>query len=224
MICGGDEIGRTQRGNNNAYAQDNAISWIDWNLDERKKALLDFTAQLIALRKAHPNLHRRKFFQDRKIMPGSASRLKFAGLEVHDICWYRPDGQEMTEEEWTAGWIRCLGLRLSGRTLDDVDRHGELIRDESFLFCLNPHHENIQFYLPPCTASCSWELLIDTRFAECPKSEARHGGEFYDMANHSAVLFCETEQPREAEEPQREEMRKRHEVDLKHRTQVGHIG
>ena len=192
MICAGDEIGRTQRGNNNAYAQDNEISWIDWNLDERKKALLGFTTNLIKLRKAHPNFHRRKFYQDRPISPSQAGRHQVDGLEVKDICWYRPDGEEMTEEEWNAGWVRCLGMRLSGRTLDDVDRYGEPITDDSFLFCLNPHHEHIQFYMPACSGNCSWELLSDTRDATCTTPAMVKRGEAYDMAEHSAVLFRET--------------------------------
>lgn len=104
----------------------------------------------------------------------------------------------MTEEEWGAGWVRCLGMRLSGRTLDDVDRYGEPIRDDTFLFCLNPHHEHIQFYLPPCSTSCTWEVLFDSR--DGTRSEGKtelpglKAGEPYDMLEHSAVLFREAEQ------------------------------
>jgi isoamylase len=191
MICAGDEIGRTQRGNNNAYAQDNELSWIDWNLDEGKKALLEFTTNMIALRKEHPNFHRRKFFQDRKISPSSAAKHEVDGFQVQDIAWYRPDGGEMTEDEWKAGWVRCLGMRLSGRTLQDVDRYGEPIRDDSFLFCMNPHHEHIQFYIPACTAGCSWEIIMDTRDAACTQKRSIKPGEAYDMLEHSAVLFRE---------------------------------
>ncbi len=194
MICGGDEIGRTQKGNNNAYCQDNEISWFDWNLDDRKKALLEFTTGLIALRKAHSNLHRRKFFQDRKISPATVEKRHIDGLEVQDISWYRPDGQQMTEEEWSAGWVRCLGMRLSGRTVDDVDRYGEPLRDDSFLLCLNPHHEHIQFYIPPCSASCEWEVMLDTRDASHTDSRPIKPGEPYDMLEHSAVLFREVEE------------------------------
>ncbi|MBV8867181.1 MAG: glycogen debranching protein GlgX [Acidobacteriaceae bacterium] len=216
MICGGDEISRTQNGNNNAYCQDDEISWLDWNRDNRKKALFEFTAQLIALRKEHPNLRRRKFFQDRKISPGTSSKHQVDGLEVRDICWYRPDGQEMTEDEWNANWVRCLGLRLSGRTLYDVDRHGELIRDESFLFCLNPHHEHIQFFLPPCTSACNWEAILDTRDATFRSSGLLNAGTPYDMLEHSAVLFRETQTRGEAEDRQEEQFRREHEIELKH--------
>lgn len=99
----------------------------------------------------------------------------------------------MTEEEWKAGWVRCLGLRLSGRTLSDVDRYGDPIRDDSFLFCLNPHHEPITFYLPPCSTTCSWHIVLDTR--EPGKSEMKpmDPGKGYEMAPHSAVLFAEAE-------------------------------
>lgn len=190
-ICGGDEVSRTQRGNNNAYCQDNDISWVDWSLDEKQKALLEFTSKLIALRKQHPNLHRRKFFQDRKISPGAVSTQQVDGLEVHDVSWYRPDGQEMTQEEWTAGWVRCLGFRLSGRTLDDVDRHGEPVRDESFLFCLNPHNESIQFFLPPCTKACQWRVVLDTRDGFRNSPDVLNAGQSYEMIEHSAVVFGE---------------------------------
>jgi isoamylase len=193
MICGGDELGRTQRGNNNAYCQDNNISWLDWQLDDGRKSLIDFTARLIGLRKQHPNLRRRKFFQDRQISPGTAARQKVDGLEENDICWYRPDGQEMTKEEWTAGWIRCLGLKLSGKTLNDVDRHGEPISDQSFLFCMNPHHESIDFFLPRGTNPSKSKVVFDTRDRAWDGSGVFAPAESYGMLPHSAVLFVELE-------------------------------
>ena len=200
MICGGDEIGRTQHGNNNAYAHDNEISWFDWNLDSRKKALLEFTRKLIDLRKNHPNFHRRKFFQDRKISPTTAEKRNVDGLEIQDLAWYRPDGGQMTEEEWKAGWVRCLGLRLSGRTVDDVDRYGEPIRDDGFLLCLNPHNEHIQFYMPPCSVSFEWDVILDTRDSTYTEVRPIKPGQAFDMAEHSAVLFREVEQKKISEE------------------------
>jgi isoamylase len=196
MICIGDELGRTQEGNNNAYAQDNEISWVDWNLNDGKKALEEFTVKLIKLRTNHPNFRRRKFFQDRNISPTTVGMQHLDGLEVQDIAWYRPDGERMTEEEWTAGWVRCLGMRLSGRTLDDVDRYGEPIVDDSFLLCLNPHHEHIQFYLPASTTGSDWELILDTRDSVQTEGRQLRNGEPYDMIEHSAVLFCEVGQKR----------------------------
>jgi isoamylase len=219
MICAGDEIARTQQGNNNAYCQDNPISWLDWNLDDRKKALLEFTRFLIELRREHPNFRRRKFFQDRKISPASAERMHVDGLEVQDLGWYRPDGQPMTEEEWTAGWVRCLGMRLSGRTLNDVDRYGDPVRDESFLLCLNPHHEHIEFYLPPCTTKCAWEVLVDTREVGRMERQPVKTGQSFDMEPHSAVLFCEVEEKGEKEKAQDEGVKRRQTLELHHAIQ-----
>ena len=162
MICGGDELGRTQRGNNNAYAQDNETSWFDWNLDDRRRSLLEFLRPLIDLRKRHPNLRRRKFFQDRRIDPDAPERLVNGGTE-QDILWLRPDGKEMTQEEWRAGWVRCIGLLLNGRTLDDVTPMGEPFRDDTFLILFNPHHEPMRFMLPHTRSRNAWELCIDTR-------------------------------------------------------------
>ncbi|MGH9353994.1 MAG: hypothetical protein ACRD2G_17840, partial [Terriglobia bacterium] len=189
--------------------QDNEISWLDWNLDDRKKALLNFTRFLIELRRGHPNFHRRKFCQDRKISPASVERMKVDGLEVHDLAWYRPDGELMTEEEWNAGWVRCLGMRLSGRTLNDVDRHGEVVCDDSFLFCLNPHHEHIEFYLPRCATDCAWETVFDTRGSGETERRPVKPGETYDMLEHSAVLFCEVAVKTEEEEQPKERTRKK---------------
>src|SRR6185295_1682576 len=102
MICGGDEIGRTQRGNNNAYCQDNELSWHNWKLDRPARELLAFVRQLFTLRQQHPVLRRRRFFQGRRIR----------GSEVKDIAWFNPDGKEMTDEEWNQGFVRTLGMRL----------------------------------------------------------------------------------------------------------------
>ncbi len=216
MICGGDEIGRTQKGNNNAYAQDNEISWLDWNLDDRKKALLEFTTSLIALRKAHPNFRRRKFFQDRKISPATVERQHIGEMEIQDIAWYRPDGEQMTEDEWTAGWVRCLGMHLSGRTLNDVDRYGDLMHDDSFLLCLNPHHDHIEFYVPACTTSRSWELILDTRDPAHTEGRTLRPGEPYDMLAHSAVLFREVAQETAEEKEHDREVEQEWTVSLEH--------
>jgi len=152
MILGGDEISRTQNGNNNAYCQDNETTWVDWSLDDRKIALVEFTQKLIQMRRDHPSLHRRKFYQDRAIR----------GTEEKDIAWLRPDGQEMSDEEWGLGWVRCLGLMLNGETIGDVDEGGEPIKDDTFLILLNCHHEPIQFFVPKPPRADKWEIIIDT--------------------------------------------------------------
>ena len=189
MICGGDEIGRTQRGNNNAYAQDNEISWFNWDMDERSRLLLDFTSKLVEFRRQHPNLHRRKFFQDRPINPGTAQR-QVDGRQEQDIIWLRPDGGEMTNEEWNAGWVRCIGVCLNGRTLEDVNGVGEAIRDETYMILFNPHTEPIRFFMParPGTA---WELEIDTAFPEKAEKPVIPSGEYYEMVPRSTAVLKE---------------------------------
>jgi isoamylase len=190
MICGGDEIGRTQNGNNNAYAQDNETSWFDWNLFGKRRPLLEFTRGLIKLRLSHPNLHRRKFFQDRPIGPEAPDRAVDGGQEA-DIQWFRPDGQEMSDEEWHAGWVRCLGMLLNGRTLEDVNLLGEPLVDETFLILLNPHHEPIRFYLPPPRAGTYWELRLDTRNFKPPKTRRDRTPKSYQLIAHSMAVWVE---------------------------------
>jgi isoamylase len=190
MICGGDEIGRTQKGNNNAYAQDNDLSWFDWRLDDRAKSLLEYTTRLVEIRRQHPNLHRRKFFQDRSILPGATAEREVDGRSEQDITWVRPDGGEMTPDEWTAGWVRCIGLRLSGRTLEDVNGVGEAIRDDSFMFLLNPHTESIKFYMPRRQGT-AWEVMIDSAQPERAEKPVIAPGEPYELIARSTALLRE---------------------------------
>ncbi|SEI88780.1 glycogen operon protein [Deinococcus reticulitermitis] len=150
MLLGGDEFGRTQRGNNNAYCQDNEISWYDWNaVDE---ALLAFTRKVIALRKAHPSLHRRKFFSGRTIR----------GEDVRDIVWLRYDGAEMTDDDWNNDHTQSLGMFLDGDGLDDVDAEGRPLKDDDLLLLLSASHIDLPFRLPDLDGCPSWELLLDT--------------------------------------------------------------
>ncbi|MGH8573364.1 MAG: glycogen debranching protein, partial [Gammaproteobacteria bacterium] len=138
MLQAGDEIGRTQQGNNNAYCQDNGISWVDWNLDAPKIQLLEFTRVLIRLFHRHPVLRRRKFFQGRRIY----------GSEVKDLTWFRPDGKEMSEEDWQSGFAKTLGIRLAGDAIEEVDSRGHRIVDDTLLILLNGHHEPLPVVLP----------------------------------------------------------------------------
>ena len=158
MLQAGDEVSRTQKGNNNAYCQDNEISWIDWKPDTSKTCLLEFTAELIELRKAHPNFRRKKFFQDRVIRNSL----------VRDIAWYRADGREMTEEEWTTSWLRSLGLMLNGQTLDDVNELGEPVMDTSFLILINSYHEGVEFTLPASPRQLGWDAVLNTAKLDTP--------------------------------------------------------
>ncbi len=130
MMLAGDAIGHTQNGNNNAYCQDNEISWIDWDPAAIDKSLLSFVQKLITLRKSHPVFRRRNFFQGRAIK----------GVGVKDILWLRPDGREMTDDEWNADSARSLGVFMSGQGLDEVDERGQPLRDQNFLMLMNAHH------------------------------------------------------------------------------------
>jgi isoamylase len=152
MLCGGDEIARTQGGNNNAYCQDDEISWYDWDLDDARKNLLEFTSQLVAFRRAHPNLHRRKFFQDRSIKHENAQ----------DILWLKADGTEMTEDEWGQGWMKTIGLYLNGQTIGDVDASGAPVTDDSFLILMNCHVDRVDFTLPAIEGVTGWSIVVDT--------------------------------------------------------------
>jgi glycogen operon protein len=209
MICAGDEVGRTQGGNNNAYCQDSEISWYDWTLDDARRTLMDFVCRLIALRKRHPNLRRRRFFQDRPIDPVHRQDRDFAGKHVKDIAWYRPDGGEMTAEEWDAGWVRCLGLQLSGKTLDEVNEFGNPVSDDTFLLLVNPHHEPIEFFLPGNGGMEEWELVIDTHHPEPLVAMRIKPGQVYRLIPHSAALMrlleVEITPPLPAPEPPRED-------------------
>jgi glycogen operon protein len=182
MLLGGDEISHTQHGNNNAYCQDNETTWLDWSLDAGKIALLDFAQKMIQIRRDHPNLHRRKFYQDRAIR----------GTEEKDIVWLRPDGQEMSDDEWGLGWVRCLGLMLNGATIGEVDQSGEAIQDDTFLILLNCHHEPIKFFGPKPPSAEKWEIIVDT--VE-PKLEAGarclESGAAIDLAPLSLVVCRE---------------------------------
>jgi isoamylase len=147
MLLGGDELGRTQRGNNNAYCQDNETSWYDWeHVDE---PLLEFTRGLIALRREHPVLRRRRWFQGRSIR-GSV-----------DLGWFKPDGAEMCDDDWDAGSLRAVGIFLNGEAITDRDRRGQRITDDSFLLLFNAHADPVDWTLPKQWGQW-WEVIIET--------------------------------------------------------------
>ena len=178
MLVAGDELGRTQQGNNNAYCQDNELSWINWTLSRSAKEQLEFVRRLIRLRLGHPVFHRRRFFQGRRI----------EGSEVKDLSWFRPDGKEMTDEEWTNGFTRCLGLRLAGDAIEEADQGGEPIRDDTFLLLLNAHHEALDFVLPAHRTRVRWELVLDTR-EWTPAARAFKAGDQYPLEARSLALL-----------------------------------
>jgi glycogen operon protein len=180
MLCGGDEFARTQNGNNNAYCQDNEISWFNWKFDEKQKELLEFAKKLIQLRKDHPVFRRPKFFQGRRIR----------GSEIRDVMWFNPGGNEMSEEEWASPFVRCLGMLLSGDTMDVVNFEGQPIRDETFLFLINAHFEAIPFVLPG-EEHVEWQLILDTGAAEGFLKEPKKfaSGDDLDVEGRAACLL-----------------------------------
>ena len=150
MLLGGDEIGRAQRGNNNAYCQDNEISWFDWGSADT--TLLEFARRLIQLRKQHPVFRRRKWFQGRPIH----------GAKVTDIGWFTPDGLEMAEEQWGEGFAKALGVFLNGEGIDSPDARGERVVDDSFYVLFNAHYEPLPFVLPKGDWGKEWIVVLDT--------------------------------------------------------------
>jgi glycogen operon protein len=151
MLLAGDELGHTQRGNNNPYCQDNDITWLNWELAPEQKEFLTFVRRLIQLRKQQPVLQRRKFFQGRAIR----------GSAIKDIMWFEPSGHEMTDKAWNAGFVRCLGVRWAGTLHNEVDERGRPIVGDTLLILLNAHHESITFTLP-ATGGGVWERVLDT--------------------------------------------------------------
>jgi len=180
MLNGGDEWGRSQNGNNNAYCQDNEISWFNWERDEKHYRSLEFTRKLIQLRKDHPVFRRPKFFQGRRIR----------GSEIRDVMWFNAGGSEMSEKEWTSPFVRCLGMLLSGDTIDVLNFEGEPIRDETFLLLINAHYEPVPFVLPG-QEHIEWQLILDTTHAEGFLTEGTKfaSGDDLDLGGRATCLL-----------------------------------
>jgi isoamylase len=174
MLQAGDEIGRTQEGNNNAYCQDNDVSWLDWSLDDEKRELAEFVRRLVAIRRAHPVFRRRDFFQGRPLH----------GSGVKDVVWLKPDGTEMTDAEWEHDFARALGVFLAGDALSETDARGRPLSDDSFLVLFNAHHDEIAFRLPSYGAR-RWFMLIDTA-----REGADGNGERADIVHEPGAGFA----------------------------------
>jgi glycogen operon protein len=159
MLCGGDELGRTQSGNNNAYCQDNEVSWYDWEAADT--SLLGFARDLIKLRSQHPVFTRRRWFQGRPIR----------GSDVSDIGWFTPGGAEMSDQDWQAGFAKTLGVFLNGSAIRTMDEWGRRVVDDSFYVMFNAHSEPVEFVLPESKWGEQWTIALDT----------------YDSADHLAV-------------------------------------
>ncbi len=184
MIAGGDEMGRTQQGNNNAYCQDNDISWFQWDLDDEGRAFLEFTRMLIALRQKHPVLRRQRYFQGRPLR----------GAGVKDLAWFDPSGQEMSDEMWSAPHVRGLGVLLNGQAMEEVDTRGEPIQDDTLLVLLNADAAALPFKLPPLPTGLAWTRVFDTGIERQPVAATAERGT-YPVAGLSVVLLRADERP-----------------------------
>ncbi len=177
MIRAGDELGHSQQGNNNAYCQDNEISWLHWELDEQKEKFLELVCDLIRLKLEQPVLHRPKFFQGRSLR----------GSDIKDISWFEPSGQEMTDESWSAGFVRCIGVRLGGDMIADVDEFGERMVGDTLLILLDADANTIPFTLPERQEDECWQLVWDTSDLDAER-ECVAAGE-YPLQGRSVALL-----------------------------------
>jgi glycogen operon protein len=183
MLLAGDEIGRSQRGNNNAYCQDNEISWVNWQLRPDEAQLYDFVARVIKLRRQHPVFSRRRFLEDQSTVAEDA----------REVMWLAPDGREMTAKEWQQEFARCLGVYLAGAAIRRIDRRGHVVKDSNFLALFNAHHEAIAFTLPPLARPSSWSTVLDTAHAAEPFKLLRYAGaSAYPLQGRSTALLVES--------------------------------
>jgi glycogen operon protein len=177
MLLGGDEIGRTQQGNNNAYCQDNGISWYDW--EHVDAALASFTARALALRREHPVFQRRRWFQGRPIR----------GSGVRDIAWFDLTGREMADDTWNVGFARSLALFLNGKAIAGLSDRGHPIVDDSFLLLFNAHHDALPFRAPPAQWTPRWSAVLDTNNADgSGEGTIAAGGEWVVQGRSLVVL------------------------------------
>jgi len=177
MLLAGDEFGRTQDGNNNAYCQDNPISWVNWDIKEKGQSLIDFVRKLTRLRREFPILRRNRF------LTGALDE----ELGVRDVTWINASGAQMTDEEWADGNMRCFGMMIDGRAqATGIKQRGS---DTSVLIILNAYHDLVRFNLPACSGCAGWSLLLDTNVPETEKAEVFPVGEVYGVTGRSVVGF-----------------------------------
>ena len=179
MLVGGDEMGRTQRGNNNAYCQDNELSWVNWELNDTQRALLEFTSRMAKLRREQPVLHKRRFFRGSHMWDS----------ELKDLAWFRPDGKEMKKDDWEKPYVRSLGFLLGGDAIATPDEEGNRIVGDTLLVLMNAHHEPITFLLPAIEWGADWELVVDTAATgESQRTHTPAGGKV-QAAGRSVVVL-----------------------------------
>jgi glycogen operon protein len=178
MILGGDELGQTQQGNNNTYCQDNPLSWLNWQLDESQKHFLAFVKKVIRIWMLQPVFQRRQFFKGRALR----------GSDIKDISFFNPSGNEMSDADWSTGYIKCMGVRLAGDLLDDENERGEPVVGETLLLLLNAHHEPLPFALPTTRTEHQWHRVLDTA-DESGQPMVFRGGESYTLQDRSLAVL-----------------------------------
>jgi glycogen operon protein len=164
MLMAGDELGRTQLGNNNAYCHDGSLSWLDWSLADDNADLVSFTESLVALRRRHPAFRRPKFFQGRPLH----------GTDAKDIGWFTPEGTEMSHDSWDKAAAKAMGVYLNGEALDTIDAQGMAVRDDTFLLLLNGEETPTDFVLPGDEWATAWVHLVDTATGDCGEDGHAH--------------------------------------------------
>ncbi len=184
MLLHGDEMGRTQHGNNNTYAQDSEISWMHW--DRVDRPLVEFTAAVSRLRAGHPTFRRKRFFTGNTVRTGDGERL-------NDIVWLHPDGRPMEDGDWHHAEAKAIGMYLNGHGIRGLDATGNPIVDDHFLLYFNAGHEDVVIVLPPDEYAAAWDVVIDTAGAALAQGGARPGGEA-DPARRAAC-WCSASTP-----------------------------
>jgi glycogen operon protein len=178
MMLGGDEFGRTQQGNNNAYAQDNAISWVDWNISDDGAALIEFVRRLIALRQAFPILRRSRF------LTGEFN----ADLDVKDVRWLTPAATDIEPEQWQDGNARCFGMLMDGRAQATGIKRPSM--DATVLLVLNAYHDVVKFKLPEVVGGQTWRCLLDTNVSDRTETPRFMSGAEYEVTGRSLLVFA----------------------------------
>lgn len=186
MLLGGDELCHTQQGNNNTYCQDNELTWINWSLDDEKQRFLDFVRRVAKIRADNPVFQRRKFFLGRSIR----------GTDIKDLSWFGPDGNEMSDEAWDAGFVKCLGVRLAGDLIGEIDDRGEPIKGDTLLLLLNAHFEKLDFSLPQPRPEHQWELLFDTALTDADPALVPTTAPYPLQARSVALLRARPDEPK----------------------------
>lgn len=177
MLVAGDELSRTQKGNNNAYCQDNEISWLDW--EKADKDLLAFTQKLIRLRTTHPAFRRRRWFRGEPVK----------GNGIEDIAWFLPDGSTMTEEHWTNDFAKSLAIYMNGKGLRSRDAVGKPEVDDNIYIIFNAHSEELEYKLPSAEYSADWKVLLDTGHPDVEEDESYKAEETIKVDGRSVLVL-----------------------------------